>query len=160
MVILDFDDDKSKIQLGLKQLTDHPWDKLGDDVKEGSKVSGKVVVIADYGAFIEIDEGIEGLVHVSEMSWSTHLRSAQDFVNVGDNIEAVVLSLDRESRKMSLGMKQLSEDGISINVVSSDLEEVVGLSHRMLILSRGVQKNILTNSDNISRVEIMKQASN
>ena len=110
VVILDFDDDKSKIQLGLKQLTDHPWDKLGDDVKEGSKVTGKVVVIADYGAFIEIDEGIEGLVHVSEMSWSTHLRSAQDFVNVGDNIEAVVLSLDRESRKMSLGMKQLSED--------------------------------------------------
>jgi small subunit ribosomal protein S1 len=110
VVILDFDDDKSKIQLGLKQLTDHPWDKLGDDVKEGSKVTGKVVVIADYGAFVEIDEGIEGLVHVSEMSWSTHLRSAQDFVNVGDNIEAVVLSLDRESRKMSLGMKQLSED--------------------------------------------------
>ena len=110
VVILDFDDDKSKIQLGLKQLTDHPWDKLGDDVNEGSKVTGKVVVIADYGAFIEIDEGIEGLVHVSEMSWSTHLRSAQDFVNVGDNIEAVVLSLDRDSRKMSLGMKQLSED--------------------------------------------------
>ena len=110
VVILDFDDDKSKIQLGLKQLTDHPWDKLGDDVKEGSKVSGKVVVIADYGAFIEIGEGIEGLVHVSEMSWSTHLRSAQDFVNVGDNIEAVVLNLDRETRKMSLGMKQLSED--------------------------------------------------
>ncbi len=110
VVILDFDDDKSKIQLGLKQLTDHPWDKLGDDVKEGSKVSGKVVVIADYGAFIEVDEGIEGLVHVSEMSWSTHLRSAQDFVNVGDNIDAIVLNLDRESRKMSLGMKQLSED--------------------------------------------------
>ena len=110
VVILDFDDDKSKIQLGLKQLTDHPWDKLGDDVKEGSKVTGKVIVIADYGAFIEIDEGIEGLVHVSEMSWSTHLRSAQDFVNVGDNIEAVVLNLDRELRKMSLGMKQLSED--------------------------------------------------
>ncbi len=110
VVILDFDDDKSKIQLGLKQLTDHPWDKLGDDIKEGSKVSGKVVVIADYGAFIEIDEGIEGLVHVSEMSWSTHLRSAQDFVNVGDNIEAIVLNLDRETRKMSLGMKQLSED--------------------------------------------------
>jgi small subunit ribosomal protein S1 len=110
VVILDFDDDKSKIQLGLKQLTQHPWDKLGDDIKEGSKVTGKVVVIADYGAFIEIDEGIEGLVHVSEMSWSTHLRSAQDFVNVGDNIEAIVLNLDRESRKMSLGMKQLSED--------------------------------------------------
>ena len=110
VVILDFDDDKSKIQLGLKQLTQHPWDKLGDDVKEGSKVTGKVIVIADYGAFIEIDEGIEGLVHVSEMSWSTHLRSAQDFVNVGDKIEAIVLNLDRESRKMSLGMKQLSED--------------------------------------------------
>ena len=110
VVILDFDDDKSKIQLGLKQLTDHPWEKLGDDIKEGSKITGKVVVIADYGAFIEVDEGIEGLVHVSEMSWSTHLRSAQDFVNVGDNIEAVVLNLDRELRKMSLGMKQLSED--------------------------------------------------
>ncbi len=110
VVILDFDDDKSKIQLGLKQLTDHPWDKLGDDVKEGSKIKGKVVVIADYGAFVEIDEGIEGLVHVSEMSWSTHLRSAQDFVNVGDEIEAVVLTLDRESRKMSLGIKQLTQD--------------------------------------------------
>ena len=110
VVILDFDDDKSKIQLGLKQLTDHPWDKLGDDVKEGSKIKGKVVVIADYGAFVEVDEGLEGLVHVSEMSWSTHLRSAQDFVNVGDEIEAVVLTLDRESRKMSLGIKQLSQD--------------------------------------------------
>ena len=110
VVILDFDDDKSKIQLGLKQLTDHPWDKLGDDVKEGSKIKGKVVVIADYGAFVEVDEGIEGLVHVSEMSWSTHLRSAQDFVNVGDEIEAEVLTLDRESRKMSLGIKQLTQD--------------------------------------------------
>ena len=110
VVILDFDDDKSKIQLGLKQLTDHPWDKLGDDVKEGSKIKGKVVVIADYGAFVEVDEGIEGLVHVSEMSWSTHLRSAQDFVNVGDEIDAVVLTLDRESRKMSLGIKQLTQD--------------------------------------------------
>ncbi|MEK9755662.1 MAG: 30S ribosomal protein S1 [Bacteroidota bacterium] len=110
VVILDFDDDKSKIQLGIKQLSDHPWDKLGEDVKEGSKVKGKVVVIADYGAFIEIDEGIEGLVHVSEMSWSTHLRSAQDFVNVGDEIEAIVLSLDKESRKMSLGIKQLTQD--------------------------------------------------
>jgi small subunit ribosomal protein S1 len=110
VVILDFDDDKSKIQLGLKQLSDHPWDKLGEDVKEGSKVKGKVVVIADYGAFIEIDEGIEGLVHVSEMSWSTHLRSAQDFVNIGDEVEALVLSLDKESRKMSLGIKQLTQD--------------------------------------------------
>ena len=110
VVILDFDDDKSKIQLGLKQLTQHPWEKLGDDVTEGSRITGKVVVIADYGAFIEVDQGIEGLVHVSEMSWSTHLRSAQDFVNVGDEVEAVVINLDRESRKMSLGIKQLSED--------------------------------------------------
>ena len=110
VVILDFDDDKSKIQLGLKQLTDHPWDKLGDDVKEGSKIKGKVVVIADYGAFVEVDEGIEGLVHVSEMSWSTHLRSAQDFVSVGDEIEAILLTLDRDSRKMSLGIKQLTQD--------------------------------------------------
>ena len=110
VVILDFDDDKSKIQLGLKQLTDHPWENLGDEIQEGSKVSGKVVVIADYGAFVEIKDGIEGLVHVSEMSWSTHLRSAQDFVNVGDSIEAVVLTLDRESRKMSLGIKQLTQD--------------------------------------------------
>jgi len=110
VVILDFDDDKSRIQLGLKQLSDHPWDKLEDNVKEGGKVKGKVVVIADYGAFIEIDEGVEGLVHVSEMSWSTHLRSAQDFVKVGDEVDVVVLTLDRESRKMSLGIKQLSSD--------------------------------------------------
>ena len=110
VVILDFDDDKSKIQLGLKQLSPHPWDKLGEDIAEGSKVKGKVVVIADYGAFVEIAEGIEGLVHVSEMSWSTHLRSAQDFVNVGDEIDAIVLNLDRDSRKMSLGIKQLTED--------------------------------------------------
>ena len=110
VVILDFDDDKSKIQLGLKQLTDHPWEKLGSDIEEGSKVSGKVVVIADYGAFVEIQDGIEGLVHVSEMSWSTHLRSAQDFVKVGDTIEAIVLTLDRNSRKMSLGIRQLTDD--------------------------------------------------
>ena len=110
VVILDFDDDKSKIQLGLKQLTDHPWDKLGSDIEEGSKVSGKVVVIADYGAFVEIQDGIEGLVHVSEMSWSTHLRSAQDFVKVGDTIEAILLTLDRNSRKMSLGIRQLTDD--------------------------------------------------
>ncbi len=110
VVILDFDDDKSKIQLGLKQLTDHPWENLGDDIQEGSKVIGKVVVIADYGAFVEIKNGIEGLIHVSEMSWSTHLRSAQDFVSVGDSIEAIVLTLDRDSRKMSLGIKQLTQD--------------------------------------------------
>ena len=110
VVILDFDDDKSRIQLGLKQLSAHPWERLSDELKEGDKVKGKVVVIADYGAFIEIEDGVEGLVHVSEMSWSTHLRSAQDFVNVGDEVDAVLLSLDRETRKMSLGIKQLTPD--------------------------------------------------
>ena len=110
VVILDFDDNKSRIQLGLKQLSAHPWDQLSGDLKEGDKVKGKVVVIADYGAFVEIEEGVEGLVHVSEMSWSTHLRSAQDFVKVGDDVEAVILTLDRESRKMSLGIKQITPD--------------------------------------------------
>ena len=110
VVILDFDDNKSRIQLGLKQLSSHPWEKLSDTIKEGDRVNGKVVVIADYGAFIEIEEGVEGLVHVSEMSWSTHLRSAQDFVKVGDEVEAVILTLDRESRKMSLGVKQITPD--------------------------------------------------
>ncbi len=110
VVILDFDDNKSRIQLGLKQLEKHPWDALSDEIKVGDKVKGKVVVIADYGAFIEVAEGVEGLIHVSEMSWSTHLRSAQDFVNVGDEVEAVVLTLDREDRKMSLGIKQLTPD--------------------------------------------------
>ena len=101
VVILDFDDDKSRIQLGVKQLTDHPWENLDAKLNEGDKVKGKVSVLADYGAFIEIAEGVEGLVHVSEMSWSTHLRSAQDFVNVGDEVEAVILSIDRDERKMS-----------------------------------------------------------
>jgi len=110
VVILDFDEDKSRIQLGLKQLSKHPWEALGDTVKIGDRVKGKVVVIADYGAFVEVEEGVEGLVHVSEMSWSTHLRSANDFVNVGDEIEAEILTLDREDRKMSLGIKQLSQD--------------------------------------------------
>ncbi|MDT0554967.1 30S ribosomal protein S1 [Patiriisocius hiemis] len=110
VVILDFDEDKTRIQLGLKQLNAHPWDALGDELKVGDKVKGKVVVIADYGAFIEVAEGVEGLIHVSEMSWSTHLRSAQDFVNVGDEVEAQVLTLDREERKMSLGIKQLTPD--------------------------------------------------
>ena len=110
VVILDFDDNKSRIQLGLKQLEKHPWEALSDEVQIGSKIKGKVVVIADYGAFVEVAEGVEGLVHVSEMSWSTHLRSAQDFVNVGDEVEAVVLTLDREERKMSLGIKQLTPD--------------------------------------------------
>ncbi|MFS4456880.1 30S ribosomal protein S1 [Maribacter sp. 2304DJ31-5] len=110
VVILDFDENKSRIQLGLKQLEKHPWEALSDEIKVGDKVKGKVVVIADYGAFIEVVEGVEGLIHVSEMSWSTHLRSAQDFVKVGDEVEAVVLTLDREDRKMSLGIKQLTPD--------------------------------------------------
>jgi small subunit ribosomal protein S1 len=110
VVILDFDENKSRIQLGLKQLSKHPWDALGETVAVGDKVKGKVVVIADYGAFIEVADGVEGLVHVSEMSWSTHLRSANDFVKVGDEVEAVILTLDREDRKMSLGIKQLHPD--------------------------------------------------
>ena len=110
VVILDFDEDKSRIQLGLKQLSKHPWDALGEDVKVGDEVEGKVVVIADYGAFVEVAEGVEGLIHVSEMSWSTHLRSAQDFVSVGDVVKAQILTLDKEDRKMSLGVKQLSPD--------------------------------------------------
>ena len=110
VVILDFDDDKKRIALGLKQLTPHPWDALDADLKVGDKVSGKVVVMADYGAFIEIAPGVEGLIHVSEMSWSQHLRSAQDFMKVGDDVEAVILTLSREERKMSLGIKQLKTD--------------------------------------------------
>lgn len=110
VVILDFDDEKTRIQLGLKQLFAHPWDALDANLNVGDKVKGKVVVLADYGAFIEVADGVEGLIHVSEMSWSTHLRSAQDFVKVGDEVEAVILTLDREERKMSLGIKQLTQD--------------------------------------------------
>jgi 30S ribosomal protein S1 len=110
VVILDFDDNKSRIQLGLKQLQKHPWEALPANLQVGDKVKGKVVVIADYGAFIEVADGVEGLIHVSEMSWSTHLRSAQDFVNIGDEVEAVILTLDRDERKMSLGIKQLTTD--------------------------------------------------
>ena len=110
VVILDFDDEKKRIALGLKQLSPHPWDALSADLKVGDKVKGKVVVIADYGAFVEIAPGVEGLIHVSEMSWSQHLRSAQDFLSVGDEVEAVVLTLDRDERKMSLGIKQLKND--------------------------------------------------
>ena len=110
VVILDFDDNKKRIALGLKQLTPHPWDALDENLKVGDTVKGKVVVIADYGAFVEIAPGVEGLIHVSEMSWSQHLRSAQDFLKVGDEVEAKVLTLDREERKMSLGMKQLMPD--------------------------------------------------
>ena len=110
VVILDFDENKKRIALGLKQLTPHPWDSLDENLKVGDKVKGKVVVIADYGAFIEISPGVEGLIHVSEMSWSQHLRTAQDFLKVGDEVEAVILTLDREDRKMSLGMRQLIPD--------------------------------------------------
>ncbi len=110
VVILDFDDEKKRIALGLKQLTPHPWDALNTELKVGDKVQGKVVVMADYGAFIEIAPGVEGLIHVSEMSWSAHLHSAQDFMKVGDEVEAVILTLDRDERKMSLGIKQLKND--------------------------------------------------
>ena len=110
VVILDFDNEKKRIALGLKQLTPHPWDALDAELKVGDRVKGKVVVMADYGAFIEIAPGVEGLIHVSEMSWSQHLRSAQDFMKVGDEVEAVILTLDREERKMSLGIKQLKDD--------------------------------------------------
>jgi len=110
VVILDFDDDKKRIALGLKQLSAHPWEALSSDIKVGDKVKGKVVVLADYGAFVEIAPGVEGLIHVSEMSWSQHLRSAQEFLKVGDEVEAQVLTLDREERKMSLGVKQLTPD--------------------------------------------------
>ena len=110
VVILDFDDEKTRIQLGMKQLEAHPWDALSADLKVGDKVKGKVVVLADYGAFVEVAPGVEGLIHVSEMSWSTHLRSAGDFVKIGDEVEAVVLTLDREERKISLGIKQLTPD--------------------------------------------------
>lgn len=110
VVILDFDQEKKRIALGLKQLTPHPWDSLDQNLKVGNHVKGKVVVMADYGAFVEIQPGVEGLIHVSEMSWSQHLRSAQDFLKVGDEVEAVILTLDRDERKMSLGLKQLKED--------------------------------------------------
>lgn len=110
VVILDFDQEKKRIALGLKQLTPHPWDSLDQNLKVGDHVKGKIVVMADYGAFVEIQPGVEGLIHVSEMSWSQHLRSAQDFLKVGDEVEAVILTLDRDERKMSLGLKQLKED--------------------------------------------------
>ena len=110
VVILDFDEDKKRIALGLKQLTPHPWEALNADIKVGDKINGKVVVMADYGAFVEVAPGVEGLIHVSEMSWSQHLRSANDFLKVGQEIEAVILTLDRDERKMSLGLKQLKNN--------------------------------------------------
>ena len=129
VVILDFDDDKKRIALGLKQLTPHPWDALDPNLKVGYKVKGKVVVMADYGAFVEIAPGIEGLIHVSEMSWSQHLRSAQEFLKVGDEVEAVVLTLDREERKMSLGMKQLHPDPWE----NIDEKYAVGSKHKAIV---------------------------
>ncbi len=126
VVILDFDDEKKRIALGLKQLTPHPWDALDPNLKVGDKVKGKVVVMADYGAFVEIAPGVEGLIHVSEMSWSQHLRSAQDFMKVGDEVEAVVLTLDREERKMSLGIKQLKPDPWA----NIETEYAVGSRHK------------------------------
>ncbi|RYZ82823.1 MAG: S1 RNA-binding domain-containing protein, partial [Proteobacteria bacterium] len=110
VVVLDFDEDKKRISLGMKQLQAHPWDALAEDIQLGSKVKGKIVNVADYGAFLEIQPGVEGLIHVSEMSWSQHLRNPQEFLKVGDEVEAQVLTLDRNDRKMSLGIKQLTED--------------------------------------------------
>ncbi len=129
VVILDFDDDKKRIALGLKQLTPHPWDKLDENLKVGDSVKGKVVVMADYGAFVEIAPGVEGLIHVSEMSWSQHLRSAQDFLSVGNEIEAQILTLDREERKMSLGIKQLKTDPWE----NIDKEFGVGSKHKATV---------------------------
>ena len=110
VVVLDFDEDKKRISLGMKQLTPHPWESLAATIIIGSKVKGKIVNVADYGAFLELQPGVEGLIHVSEMSWSQHLRNPQDFMKVSDEVEAVVLTLDRDERKMSLGIKQLTED--------------------------------------------------
>lgn len=129
VVILDFDDEKKRIALGLKQLTPHPWDALDPNLKVGDHVKGKVVVMADYGAFVEIAPGVEGLIHVSEMSWSQHLRSAQDFMKVGDEVEAVILTLDREERKMSLGIKQLKNDPWQ----SIEEKYAVGTKHKAIV---------------------------
>ena len=136
VVILDFDEEKKRIALGIKQLTPHPWDALDADLKVGDKVKGRVVVMADYGAFVEIAPGVEGLIHVSEMSWSQHLRSAQDFLKVGDEVEAVVLTLDRTDRKMSLGLKQLKEDpwkDIEVKVLEIDKDNRrLSLGHKQI----------------------------
>ena len=131
VVILDFDKDKKRIALGLKQLTPHPWDALSEDLKVGDIVKGKVVVIADYGAFVEIAPGVEGLIHVSEMSWTQHLHSAQDFISVGEEVEAMILTLDREDRKMSLGLKQLKPDPWE----SIELKYPVGSTHTAKVRS-------------------------
>ena len=134
VVILDFDEEKKRIALGLKQLTPHPWDALDANLKVGDHVKGKVVVIADYGAFVEIQPGVEGLIHVSEMSWSQHLRSAQEFLKVGDEVEAVIITLDRDERKMSLGIKQLKEDPWE----AIEVKYPVGSKHTFVELEEGV----------------------
>jgi small subunit ribosomal protein S1 len=131
VVVLDFDEDKKRISLGMKQLTAHPWDALSQDIQVGSKVKGRIVNVADYGAFLELQPGVEGLIHVSEMSWSQHLRNPQDFMKVGDEVEAVVLTLDREERKMSLGIKQLTEDPWTRQDVLS--KYAVGTRHKGIV---------------------------
>jgi len=131
VVVLDFDEDKKRISLGMKQLTEHPWDSLPKDLDVGSKVKGKIVNVADYGAFLEIQPGVEGLIHVSEMSWSQHLRNPQDFINIGDELEAVVLTLDRDERKMSLGIKQLTEDPWTKQNVLT--KYAVGTTHKGIV---------------------------
>jgi small subunit ribosomal protein S1 len=131
VVVLDFDDDKKRISLGMKQLTEHPWDKLEATIEIGSKVKGSIVNVADYGAFLELFPGVEGLIHVSEMSWSQHLRNPQDFIKIGDELEAVVLTLDREERKMSLGIKQLTEDPWTKSNVLTKYG--VGTNHRGVV---------------------------
>jgi small subunit ribosomal protein S1 len=131
VVVLDFDDDKKRISLGMKQLTPHPWDSLSQDIQIGSKIRGRIVNVADYGAFLEILPGVEGLIHVSEMSWSQHLRNPQDFLKVGDELEAVVLTLDRDERKMSLGIKQLTEDPWTKQDVLT--KYAIGAKHRGIV---------------------------
>ena len=131
VVVLDFDEDKKRISLGMKQLSEHPWDSLDKSVEVGSKVKGKIVNVADYGAFLEIQPGVEGLIHVSEMSWSQHLRNPQDFINIGDELEAVVLTLDRDERKMSLGIKQLTEDPWTKQDVLT--KYAVGTNHKGIV---------------------------
>lgn len=131
VVVLDFDDDKKRISLGMKQLTEHPWDQLDKEVEVGSKVKGSIVNVADYGAFLELYPGVEGLIHVSEMSWSQHLRNPQDFISIGDELEAVVLTIDREERKMSLGIKQLTEDPWTKQDVLT--KYAVGTNHKGIV---------------------------
>jgi len=131
VVVLDFDEDKKRISLGMKQLTDHPWDSLPAEIEIGSKVKGKIVNVADYGAFLELQPGVEGLIHVSEMSWSQHLRNPQDFINIGDELEAVVLTMERDDRKMSLGIKQLTEDPWTKQNVLT--KYAVGTKHKGII---------------------------